>query len=109
MNGYPWLQNRIEELGISQAEAARRCHFEPVYFNKMLKGREKRGMSAQEALDIARALQMPIIEVITGRKDAYTLEGIGGEIHEIKETIKELLKDSRKYREKNSAAIKASA
>lgn len=77
MSGYPWLQKRIYDLKISQAEAARRCDIDPVYFNKMIKGREKRGMSAIEALRISRALNMPIEEVITGSIEQNNEEELG--------------------------------
>jgi hypothetical protein len=68
MSGYPWIQKKINELNISQAEAARQCGIDPIYFNKMIKGREKRGMYAFEAVAISKALSMPIEEVITGKK-----------------------------------------
>lgn len=66
MKEYPWIQTRIDELGISQAETARRADMLTDHLNKTIKG--KRGLEPEEALRLSNVLSVSIEEVITGEK-----------------------------------------
>ncbi len=61
MNTADWLQKKIEEAGITQAELSRLSGISKPHINKVLNG--ERGLSGQSLMAIAKALGIPPEEI----------------------------------------------